>query len=266
MLTVFFILLLATGCQRKESFPIYQMEDLGEDEQILSIDGVQYQRNLTKYGEEQACYYNAHDKYIWTPADGIGEQIGVCGEGAEAGGGFAIHEIAGDGERRFLYTQPRKYYFGGVEGRLWMREDISLESPVAEMVSAVTVVYGEDESASVQIDNPVMIAALLEAYNGDGEPIEGSFLDSDGWFGEFLSLHHRDYPFLQYRISYRCHQGQSRAVFCQRDKKTWSALPEEWVNFLIGYADCGKVDSEEAAGLTTAGSHKKSVSNKKDRK
>lgn len=230
--SIFFILLLPVGCQRKENVMIYPMEDLGEYGMVLSVDGVKYQRDLARYGEEQACYYSNHDTYVWTPADGIGKQIGVCGEGAENGGGFAIYEIAGDEEREFLYTQPRKYYFGGVEGRLWMREDISLGFLDAKMISAVTVVYEEEESASIQTEDPVLIGALLAAYNDNKEQVEGAFLDRDGWSGSFLILHHKDYPFLQYRIQYCCHLEQERAVFCQRNKLTWSALPEEWLEFL----------------------------------
>lgn len=153
---------------------IYPMEDLGEYGMVLSVDG-------------------------------IGKQIGVCGEGAEN---------------------------GGVEGRLWMREDISLGFLDAKMISAVTVVYEEEESASIQTEDPVLIGALLAAYNDNKEQVEGAFLDRDGWSGSFLILHHKDYPFLQYRIQYCCHLEQERAVFCQRNKLTWSALPEEWLEFL----------------------------------
>ncbi len=237
MLAAFCAFFLLAGCQGEARFPVYPMEDLEGHREVLSIDGVQYQRDLAKYGDGQACYYSDDDHYVWTLARGRGEQIGVCGEGAEGGGGLAVYEVAGDEERRFLYTQPRKYSFGGVEGRLWMREDVSLGSPEAETVSAVTVVYGEEESASIQTDDPALIAALLEAYSGGGEQAEGPFLERDGWSGISLILHHKDYPFLQYRIKYRCHPVQGRAVFCQSDKRTWSALPEEWVGFLTDWQD-----------------------------
>ncbi len=236
MLIIFCLLFLFAGCGSKENLPVYPMEDLGEYGIVLTVDGVRYQRDLAEYGDEQACYYRDHDTYVWTPAGGKGKQIGVCGEGAEDGSGLAVYEIAGDEERGFLYTQPRKYYFGGVEGRLWMREDISLGTPDAEMVSSVTVVYGEEERASIQINDPAMIAALTEAYSSGGEKAEGAFLEGDGWSGRFLVLHHKDYPFLQYRIQYRCHSAKGRAVFCQRDKLTWSLLPQEWMELLAG---CG---------------------------
>ena len=59
--------------------------------------------------DEQAHYYNDGDQYVWTPAEGIGRQIGICGEDANKGYGLAIYEIAGDEARIFLYTAPRKF-------------------------------------------------------------------------------------------------------------------------------------------------------------
>lgn len=90
--------------------------------------------------DEQAHYYSDGAQYVWTPAEGIGEQIGVCGADVDKGGGFAIYEIVDDEGRTFLYTAPRKFYSGGVESRLWMRDGVTLEAPAAEMVSFITVI------------------------------------------------------------------------------------------------------------------------------
>ena len=38
-------------------------------------------------------------------------------------------EATGDEDRTVLYTEPRKFYFGGKDVRLWLREDVSLGLP-----------------------------------------------------------------------------------------------------------------------------------------
>ena len=81
------------GCQSGEDFPVYQMETREDDTEILYIDGIQYQRDLSGGWDEQAHYYSDGNQYVWTPAEGIGEQIGVCGKDADKGGGLAIYEI-----------------------------------------------------------------------------------------------------------------------------------------------------------------------------
>ena len=96
--------------------------------------------------DEQAHYYNDGDQYVWTPAEGIGRQIGICGEDANKGYGLAIYEIAGDEARIFLYTAPRKFYSGGAETRLWMQDGVILGLPTAEMVSSVTLVSESEDS------------------------------------------------------------------------------------------------------------------------
>ena len=212
------------GCQSREEFPIYQMETREDDTEILYIDGIQYQRDLCADWDELAHYYSDGDQYAWTPAEGIGEQIGVYGKDADKGYGFSIYEIAGDEARKFLYTTPRKFYFGGVETRLWMQGGVTLGTPTVEMVSSVTIVIEEqEERAPVQVDDPTMIAALLEAYSGDSLRVP----NSEDWNFGSLIMHHKDFPFLQYEIEYRC-SPELEISYCQNKKRKWLLLPVEW--------------------------------------
>lgn len=217
------VAVLLTGCQSGEDFPVYQMETREDYSEILDIDGIQYQRNLSGGWDEQAHYYNDGDQYVWTPAEGIGAQIGVCGKDADKGGGLAIYEIAGDEARTFLYTAPRKFYTGGVETRLWMQDGVTLGTPTAEMVSSVALVFENEDSTSAQVDDPAMIAALLEAYSGDGVQVP----DSEDWVYGSLIMHHKDFPFLQYEIEYRC-SPELEISYCRNKKREWLPLPAGW--------------------------------------
>ena len=223
----FLLVLLAVplaGCHSGEDFPIYQMETQEDDTEILYIDGIQYQRDLYADWDELAHYYSNGGQYAWTPAEGIGEQIGIYGKDADKGYGFAIYEIAGDEARTFLYTAPRKFYTGGVETRLWMQDGVTLGTPTAEMVSSVTIVIEEQEERTpVQVDDPAMIAALLEAYSGDSVQVP----NSEDWVYGSLIMHHKDFPFLQYEIEYRC-SPELEISYCRNKKREWLPLPAEW--------------------------------------
>ena len=70
--------------------------------------------------------------------------------------------MAGDEDHVFLYTWPANFYFGGVESRLWMQDGVTLGPPAAETVSSVAIVSETREDAPIQVDDPAMIAALLE--------------------------------------------------------------------------------------------------------
>ena len=134
----FFVIAIAvflTGCHSQEETTVYQLETQEDNSEILYIDDVQYRRDSG--GTELAMYYSGGD--VWTLSEGLGEQIGICGNGADSGGGFAIYEATGDEDRTVLYTEPRKFYFGGKDVRLWLREDVSLGLPTAEMVSHITI-------------------------------------------------------------------------------------------------------------------------------
>ena len=215
------------GCHSGEDFPVYQMETREGDTEILYIDGIQYQRDLSGGWDEQAHYYSDGNQYVWTPAEGIGEQIGVCGKDADKGGGLAIYEIAGDEARIFLYTAPRKFYSGGAETRLWMQDGVILGLPTAEMVSSVTLVSESEDSTPAQVDNPAMIAALLESYSGDSVQAP----TGESWVSGALIMHHKDFPFLQYEIEY-CYSPDQEISYCQNADREWFPLPAEWLSVL----------------------------------
>ena len=216
------------GCQFGDSFPFYLMEEREDGSEVLYMDGVQYVRK--QEWNENANYYNGG--YCWTPADGIGEQIGVCGKDADEEAILKIYAVAGDVEHIFLYTSPAHFYFGGVETRLWMQDGVTLGTPTAEMVSSVTIVIeDQEERTPVQVDDSAMIAALLEAYSGDSLEVP----DSEDWEFGSLIMHHRDFPFLQYEIEYR-YSPELEMFYCRNAHREWCSLPSEWFAVISG---CG---------------------------
>lgn len=215
------VAVLLSGCQFGEKYPFYPMEDREDYSEVLYMDGVQYVR--TRNWDEHARYYSNGGQYVWMPTEGIGEQIGVCGDEATQYATLKIYEIVGDEEHIFLYTWPARFFFGGIDSRLWMQDGVTLGSPTAEMVSSVTVVSKEEEETSAQVDDPAMIAALLEAYNGDSVQVP----NSEDWVYGSLIMYHKDFPFLQYEIEYR-YSLELEISYCQNKKHEWLLLPAEW--------------------------------------
>ena len=225
-LLLFLLILISvflTGCDSQEASTVYRLETQEDDSEVLYIDNVQYRRDWN--GNELAMYYYGGD--VWTLTEGLGEQIGVCGTGAESGGGFAIYELVGDEEQTVLYTKPRKFYFGGRDARLWLREDVSLGLPTAEMVSYITITCDQKEDIQTQIDDQTLAEGLLEAYCSESNQ-SVKFSDADEQRIRYtLTLHHKDYPFLQYEISVAYSPSQNMA-YCRNDALEWFVLPEEW--------------------------------------
>ena len=215
------VAVLLSGCQFGEKYPFYPMEKCEDNSEILYMDGVQYVRK--QEWDEHAHYRKGGYQYVWTPAEGIGEQIGVCGDEDTQYAALNIYEVVGDEEHIFLYTWPAHFYFGGVETYLWMQDGITLGKPTVEMVSSVTVVSNEEEETSAQVDDPAMIAALLETYNGDSIQVP----NSEDWVYGSLIMHHKDFPFLQYEIEYR-YSLELEISYCQNKKREWLLLPAEW--------------------------------------
>ena len=207
------------GCQFGDSFPFYLMEEREDGSEVLYMDGVQYVRK--QEWNENANYYNGG--YCWTPADGIGEQIGVCGKDADEEAILKIYEVAGDEEHIFLYTWPAHFYFGGTETRLWMQDGVTLGTPTVEMVSSVALVFENEDSTSAQVDDPAMIATLLEALSGDN----AQKLTGEDWVRGSLIMHHKDFPFLQYEIEC-CYSPEQEISYCQNASREWLPLPAEW--------------------------------------
>lgn len=221
---IFLCTCFLSGCRQKAEYPFYRMETLADNTEILTIDGVLYRRDWND--NERAMYYNGGD--VWTLAYGLGQQIGICGE-EDSSSEFDIYAAAGDDELKVLYTSPHNFYFGGTYVRLWLREDVSLGPPTAEMVSCITVVWNNDDMESKQTDDPDLIAALVNAYGSSSE--QAAELPPRGRTGYKLILHHADYPFLQYEI-HCCYSLEQGAAYCQNDDLEWFALPGEWMEVL----------------------------------
>ena len=221
----FFVIAIAvflTGCHSQEETTVYQLETQEDNSEILYIDDVQYRRDSG--GTELAMYYSGGD--VWTLSEGLGEQIGICGNGADSGGGFAIYEATGDEDRTVLYTEPRKFYFGGKDVRLWLREDVSLGLPTAEMVSHITITCAKKEDAQTQTEDQTLAESLLDVYRSEsGQSVELLATDEQ-WIRYTFILHHKDYPFLQYEISGGYSPSQNMA-YCRNDALEWFALPKE---------------------------------------
>ena len=211
------------GCDSWEAPTVYRLETQEDDSEILYIDNVQYRRDWN--GNELAMYYYGGD--VWTLTGGLGEQIGVCGTGADSGGGLAIYEVVGDEEQTVLYTKPRKFYFGGRDARLWLREDVSLGMPTAEMVSYITITCDQNEDIQTQTDERDLTEGLLDAYCSESNRSVEFPAADEQWTRYTLTLHHKDYPFLQYEITGGYSLDQNRA-YCRNDDLEWFVLPEEW--------------------------------------
>ena len=112
-----------------------------------------------------------------------------------------------------------------------MQDGVTLGTPAAEMVSSVTIVIEEQEERTpVQVDDPAMIAALLEAYSGDSLGVP----NSEDWDFGSLIMHHKEFPFLQYEIEYRC-SPELEISYCQNVHCEWCSLPGEWFAVISGW-------------------------------
>ena len=214
------------GCLFEEKYPFYQMETCEDNSELLYMDDVQYRR---KSGgeDEQAYYHSGGCQYNWTPAEGIGAQIGVCGKDAGEKPSLKIYEVVGDEEHFFLHTWPANFYFGGTDIRLWMRDGVTLEVPAAETVSSITIVPEKDDGDLVQLDDPVLIAGLLELYYSDDAQTTEKFRYGEDWLACTLIMRHKEFPFLQYSTKC-CYAPEQKMLYWERGKyKEWLVLPLE---------------------------------------
>jgi len=214
-LLLLFSLFLA-GCKAERDLPFYRFEDAPNS--ALTVDGVRYIEDNTLISEHD------YPGLYWKFTGEIGDTIGVCGgRDAERGGGDDVCEIEGDEERCFLYVRPNRFVFGPYVTYVLTREDLQITLPTAETVSSIAVVYEDEENASAQVDDPAMIAALLEIFNGDiVQPP-----DFDGCVHVSLLMNHKDFPFLQCNIKCYYFPEQEKA-YCQNRDREWLALPAEW--------------------------------------
>ena len=218
------VAVLLSGCQFGENFPFYLMEEHEDYSEVLYIDGIKYERRLTREDKE-AYKQHSGSRYCWTTAEGIGEQIGVCGDEATQYAELKIYDVVGDEEHIFLYTFPAHFYFGGTDYRLWRQEGVILNEPSVETVSSVSLVYHEEPL--FKVDDPAMIAAFMEVYHSDTQ--QAMDIENGGdWQGCSLIMHHKDYPFLQYAIECCCSLEQGTACYRTSALGDWFPLPAEW--------------------------------------
>ena len=212
-----------TGCRLGDNFPFYSLEECEDGSEIIYIGDIQYRRKVGN--EDEQAYYYSGVRYAWAPAEGIGEQIGVCGDAATQYADLEIYEIAGDEKHIFLFTLPAHFYFGGTDARLWMQDSVTLGTPTAETVSSITIDYLKEGTASVQVDDPTMIAALLEAFNDDN--IQA--VDGGNWaYSGSLIMHHKEFPFLQYEV-YLLYLPEQKIACCRKSMSgDWFLLSDDW--------------------------------------
>lgn len=83
----------------------------------------------------------------------------------------------------------------------------------------------------VKVDDPAMIAGLLEFYNDENiqTATKEDFENSENWMFASLIMYHKEYPFLQYRT--RCRYApEQNILYCEKGKdRKWFAMPQEWV-------------------------------------
>ncbi len=90
----------------------------------------------------------------------------------------------------------------------------------------------DDYSEVLYMDDPAMIAALLEVYNSDSFQAKPEFQNGGDWLACFLILHHADYPFLQYEIECR-YLPEQEVSYCGNHQLEWFVLPAGWCGVIL---------------------------------
>ena len=194
--------LLLAGCKAEKDLPFYWFTDGFDNDEnpTLTVDGVQYIQDSD-----------------------IGNTIGVCDDDAENGGSYKVCQIKGDKEQNFLYILPNHFVFGPYITFFCIREDLQINPPSMETVSSVALVDKDTENILAQIDDPDMIASLLEAFEGDSIQTR----NGEGWVYGSLTMQHKDFSFLQCEIKYR-YSPEQEISFCQNADREWLPLPTKW--------------------------------------
>jgi hypothetical protein len=217
-------LLLLAGCDTDKGLPFYLFEV--NPKTVLTVDDVRYIEKTDVI---------RHPSYVsglfWKFTGEIGEVIGVCGgDNAEQGGGFDVCRIEGDEEYNFLYVLPNHFVFGPYATYFCTREDLQITAPSAKTVSSVAIGYKDMENISAQVDDPAMIAALFEVFNGDSIQT----LDGQDWVYGSLIMRHKDFPFLQCDMEC-CYSPEQEISYCKNKDREWFVLPAEWNTIISEY-------------------------------
>lgn len=217
LLVVLPLVLLSVGCRLGKKQPFYQLEK--SPEIVLTVEGIRY------LGGGDVVRHPAYSSGLfWKFTGEIGDAIGVCGgKDPERGGGYDVCRIKGDAEQRFLYILPNHFVFGPYLTYFCVREDLQILPPSVETVGPASFVYQDEEDISAQVNDPAMIASLLEAFDGDSV---GTLAGENRVYGSLL-LSHREYPFLQCELEC-CYLPEKGAAYCRNEGGEWVALPGEW--------------------------------------
>ena len=216
LLSALSCVLLLAGCKSGKDLPFYRFMD--DKTPTLTVDGIRYIEDIDVI----------HDRtnrtgLFWKFIGEVGDPIGVCGASGEESDRFKICRIEGDEEQNFLYIMPNQFVIGPYCTYFCAREDLQMRPPSAETVSLVTLWMKDVENTSPQVDDPDMIAALLEAFHGDS--IQAP--TGQDWVYSTLTLQHKDFPFLQCEIS--CYYSQTQGISCcQNTEGEWFLLPSQW--------------------------------------
>lgn len=212
--------LLLAGCKAEKNLPFYWFTDGFDNGEspTLTVDGVQYIQDT-----DTIRHRTDAPGLIWKFSGEIGDTIGVCGDDAENGGSYKVCQIEGDEEQNFLYVLPNHFVFGPYITFFCIREDLQISPPSVETVSSVALVDKDTEKVLAQIDAPDMIAALLEAFEGNSIQTR----NGEGWVYGSLTMQHKDFSFLQCEIEY-CYSPEQEISYCQNASREWLPLPAEW--------------------------------------
>ena len=118
---------------------------------------------------------------------------------------------------------PNHFVFGPYITFFCIREDLQISPPSVETVSSIALVDKDAENILAQIDAPDMIAALLEAFEGNSIQTR----NGEGWVYGSLTMQHKDFSFLQCEIEY-CYSPEQEISYCQNASREWLPLPAEW--------------------------------------
>jgi len=83
-----------------------------------------------------------------------------------------------------------------------------------ETVSSIALVDKDAENILAQIDAPDMIAALLEAFEGNSIQTR----NGEGWVYGSLTMQHKNFSFLQCETRY-CYSPEQEISYCQKRRR-----------------------------------------------
>lgn len=214
------LLFLLAGCKAK-NLPFYQFED--RETPILIVNSVRYIEDTDAIRHRT----NAPGLF-WNFNGEIGPAIGLCSGNAEQGGRYKVCPIKGDAEQCFLYVLPNHFVFGPYYTYFCTREGLQILPPSVETVNSAALFYKEEKKPSAQVEEPAVLAALLEALGSNSVQRPAG----TDWKYASLVMGHKDFPFLQCEIKC-CYSPEQETAYCQGEGYKWFLLPQEWLEVFL---------------------------------